>query len=240
MKALVVGEGARRFALDVTSALHLGWSEASVEQASTTESALESIVRLSPEIIVLNGSSPVIDWLSAVRQFRASTEAVIIVAAEDYDEGDLIEAVEAGADDYLKVPLQRILFVARIRSAIRRAHGWRAEDRHSAICGGLSIDADRYEASVNGSSLHLTPTEFQILLQLTQRSGTITRSEELFRTVWHDDSPACAATLRKYIQQLRRKLAECPECKASIVTVPGVGYRLVSEEDPSAGRLAVS
>jgi two-component system KDP operon response regulator KdpE len=191
---------------------------------------------LSPEVIVLNGSSPVIDWLSAVRQFRASTQAVIIVVAEEYDEGDLIEAVEAGADDYLQVPLQRILFVARIRSTIRRAHGWRAEAQPSA-CGGLH---DRYEASVNGSSLHLTPTEFQILFQLTQQSGTITRSEELFRTVWHDDSRACAPTLRKYIQQLRRKLAECPECKAAIVTVPGVGYRLVSEEDPSAGRLAVS
>lgn len=239
MKALVVGESARRFALDVASALHLGWSEATVEEARTTEDALGSIASYSPQILVINGAAEAVNWLGAVRQIRAITDAVIIVIAEDFDEGDLIEAVEAGADDYLQVPLQRALFVARIRSAIRRVHGWRHGGSQTATCGGLTIDPERYEASVNGTSLRLTPTEFQILFQLTRRSGVVTRSEELFRTVWHDESQACGATLRKHIQLIRNKLASCEESRTAIVTVPGVGYKLVNEDEPRLTRLRV-
>jgi two-component system KDP operon response regulator KdpE len=232
MQALVIGGGARRFALDVASALHLGWSEASVEQAFTIESALDFVARSSPQVIVVNCEAAGIDWLSIVRRVRSMADAVIIVVAQDYDEGDLIEAVDAGADDYLQVPLQRAVFVARVRSAFRRAHGWRNANGHCAVSGDLQIDPDSYLASVNGASLHLTPTEFQILLHLTQRSGMVTRTDDLCRTIWHEQAHySCGATLRKYIQQLRRKLGECPECKTAIVTVPGVGYRLISEQD---------
>jgi DNA-binding response OmpR family regulator len=139
-----------------------------------------------------------------------------------------VAAVEAGADDYMQVPVSSALFVARARAALRRAFRFNDAEERVATCGDLQVDPARHEASVNGRCLRLTATEFKLLLYMARRGGRVARNESLRNLIWGGDAEVYGPCLRKYIQHLRRRLEEIPDCTISIVTVSRVGYKLMN------------
>jgi len=221
MIALLVHGGALN---DVVSALQLGWARIDLLHARTREQSLHLLRTSKPDIVVLSAGEANLD---IAREMREVSDAVIVAVSPDYEESELITAVEAGCDDYMEAPVQPTPFVARVRAALRRARKSAPQPR-VAVCGGLEVDPKRYEATINGRSLSLTPKEFDLLLYLAEHNGEVARRESLSRLIWADGSDLYAPWLRKYIQHLRRKLADAPRSDVSIVTVPRVGYKLVS------------
>jgi DNA-binding response OmpR family regulator len=171
---------------------------------------------------------PGASWLWVIKETRKITSAVLLVLFQAFKEDDVIEAIEAGADDYIHTPINSPLFVTRVRAALRRRLPAEAPIA-PAHCGALDIDPDRYEAVINGNALRLTATEFKILHLMAQRGGSVTRKGTLRDLVWGGDDPVLYdATLRKHIQSLRKKLAEADGSNVVISTIPGVGYKLTT------------
>jgi len=229
LKALILEGGGGGFQ-DVVSALHLGWEGAEVTHSRMGRQALELCRRLRPDVIVIDSPGSDSQWLGLVREAREVSTAAIIVVSREYNEGDLIEAVEAGADDYLQAPINRSVFVAKVRAALRRVQTLGPRENSPASCGDLTVDPDRHEARISGQRLHLTATEFDLLLHLARRNGLVARKESLCSVIWGEDGQLYAANLRKYIEHLRRKLREVPGSPVSIVTLPKVGYKMIEDD----------
>jgi len=213
---------------ETLAALHLGWPGCVVRRANSAGACLEAVRRLHPQLVVVEAGGGD-HWLALVRGIREVCDAVVAVIGREEDEADLIEAVEAGADEYFSVPVNGPAFVARIRAALRRA-GLEGREPARVVCGDLEIDPERHEARANGYSLNLSPTEFELLLSLARRPGYVLQHGALCQTIWGDSPNFCEATLRKHIENLRRKLAQAPGGSIAILTVPRVGYKLVAAE----------
>ncbi len=197
--------------------------------ACTGRQAQEYVRRSSPDLIVIDTELADTDWLHLVREFRRLSGGVIIVLSRQFRESELMAAVEAGADDYMQVPVSSALLVARARAALRRAFRFGNGEENVVTYGDLEADPARHEARVNGQRLRLTATEFKILLFMVRREGRVARKESLCNLIWGEDADVYGPCLRKYIQHLRRRLAEISGSRPSIVTVPKVGYKLVGD-----------
>jgi len=222
---------------ETLAALHLGWPGATVHCANSPGGCAETVRWLRPQLVVVEAGGGA-QWLALIRQIRQMTEAVVVVVGQKEEEANLIEAVEAGADDYFPLPLNGAVFVARIRAALRRAHLTENPGAAKLAYGDLEIDPERHEARANGHCLNLSPTEFELLLSLARRPECVLRHEVLCQTIWGDSPNFCEATLRKHIENLRRKLAQAPGARTAILTVPRVGYRLVALEAPAPSQQA--
>lgn len=227
MRALLV-HGRAGVGHEVLAVLRLGWTGMEIMQAQTGQQALEHIQKFAPDLIVIHTDLPDTDWLPLLREIRRLSGAVAIVLSRQFSEGELMVAVEAGADDYMQVPVGSTQFMARVQAALRRAHRFASDDEGVATYGNLEMDSARYEARVNGRCLKLTATEFKILLYMARHGGRVVRNESLRNLIWGEDAEVYGPCLRKYIQHLRRRLEEVPDGKTSIVTVPKVGYKLMN------------
>lgn len=223
---------------ETLAALHLGWPGSHVHCAESPGACLEAARRLRPHLVIVEARGGD-RWLTLVKEIRRITEAVVAVIGPEENEADLIEAVEAGADEYFPLPLNAPSFVARIRAALRRARLLEDPGPGKVVVGDLEIDPERHETQANGHRLALSPTEFDLLLSLARRPGCVLRHDVLCQTIWGDSPNFCEATLRKHIENLRRKLAQAPGSTAAILTVPRVGYKLVALEEPSPQERAV-
>ncbi len=222
---------------ETLAALHLGWPGSLVHCAGSPGACLDALRRLRPHLVIVETGGD--RRLTLVKEIRQISEAVVAVLGPEENEADLIEAVEAGADEYFPLPLNAPAFVARIRAALRRARLLEDPGPGKVVFGGLEIDPERHETRANGHSLALSPTEFDLLLSLARRPGCVLRHDVLCQTIWGDSANFCEATLRKHIENLRRKLAQAPGSTAAILTVPRVGYKLVALEAPSPQERAV-
>jgi DNA-binding response OmpR family regulator len=210
------------------AALRLGWAGAEIAQSQSGQQALEHIQNCAPDLIVVDTDVPDIGWIDLLREIRHLSDCVTMVLSRQFSESELMVAVEAGADDYVQVPVSSTLFTARVQAALRRAHRFADGEEGAATYGNLEVDPTRYEARVNGQRLKLTATEFKILLYMTKRGGRVVRNESLRNLVWGEDAEVYGPCLRKYIQHLRRRLEGVPDGKMSIITVPKVGYKLMN------------
>lgn len=228
MTALLVHRGGLT---DVVCALQLGWPSTAILHARSSVEMFRALDSL-PDIVVIDTRE---GSLELAREVRRRSNAVVVAVSPKYEESELIAAVEAGCDDYMQIPVSAATFVARVRAALRRVNGTGGGDPPDvAACGNLEVDPAGYEARVRGRPLNLTAREFELLLYLAQRSGKVARHESLSRLIWGDDSDVYGPWLRKHIQHLRQKLAEVPHSDVCIVTVPRVGYKLVTAELKSA------
>jgi DNA-binding response OmpR family regulator len=234
MKALIVQEGkddSGGEAQRMTSAFHLGWTGAAVLRACGGREALGLVRKADPDVVLVAADGRAADWMRVIRDIRGATNAVVMAAGRECSDADLIEAVEAGADDYIQVPVSGATLVARVRAACRRAG---RSDGCDAVASyrDLRVDPERHEARLRGHRLELTPTEFELLLRMVKSGGFLVKKESLCGPIWGDDScSTCGPTLRKFVQNLRRKLTEIPGSEERIVTVAGIGYKLASSAD---------
>ena len=200
-----------------------------VLEAATGEETLAVTVSGRPDVIILDLGLPDVDGVEVTRRLREWTQIPIIVVSVRDREEDKIAALDAGADDYLTKPFGAGELMARLRAALRRSTLPENEPVYQA--GGLFVDLARRDVMVNGQTISLTPTEYDILRILVQNAGKVLTHQQLVHAVWGNSYQADAHLLRVNISNLRRKIEDDPTRPRHIVTEPGVGYRLKTLND---------
>jgi two-component system KDP operon response regulator KdpE len=199
-----------------------------VVTATTAEEALASAGLQPPEAIILDLLLPDGRGTDVTRELRRWTEAPIILVSAVGDETEKIEALDAGADDYVTKPFAIGELLARLRAALRRA-GPAGEP--TLQIGEIVLDLDKRLVTVRGDVVHLTPHEFELLRVLAQHEGKLLTHKAILRQVWGPAYQTESSYLHVFVSQLRQKLEEDPARPRYILTEPGAGYRLVDPGD---------
>jgi two-component system KDP operon response regulator KdpE len=197
-----------------------------VEWTATGSDGMERIAQWRPDVVLLDLTLPDIDGLEVCRQVREWSQVPIIVLSVRAGDADKITALELGADDYLTKPFSIGELVARIHVALRHVASQAGGSGARFQTGGLAIDFERRQVTVDGVEVHLTPTEYEVLKYLAINSGKVITHRTLLRAVWGPHYEDETHYLRVFIGQLRRKIEPDPTRPRYLVTDPGVGYRL--------------
>ena len=208
--------------------LRLRWQEMTSSLATDAESLSRLADRRDADLVIICGNLPGLSVETAIRSVRRQSEVPIIVMIECDSDMAIISAIELGADDVIGLPCSPMILMARAAALLRRVGSATREEPSSPLRrGALVIDPVTYEAHLHGRPLGLTPTEFR-LLHLFAQNEQLTLSQEMIkRELWSDRAEA-GATLKKYVQRLRRKLGDDAKDPEWIATVHGVGYRFNS------------
>ncbi|WP_237153861.1 response regulator [Oryzibacter oryziterrae] len=206
--------------------LTLEAQEFAVDVAGTATAAQAELLARRPDVILLDLGLPDEDGQSFIARLREWTRTPIIVVSAREQEGEKIQALENGADDYLTKPFAAGELVARIRVALR--HSQTGGDSGSAIyeVDGLRVDLAARQVSVDGEEVHLTPIEYKLLSLLVRHAGKVLTHGQLLKEVWGQHSLDNTHYLRIHTQHLREKLKDDPLSPRYIFTEAGIGYRL--------------
>jgi two-component system KDP operon response regulator KdpE len=200
-----------------------------VFEAATGSEALEKAVSSHPDVIVLDLGLPDMDGVDVIRNIRTRAKTPIVILSVRDDISDKVQALDAGADDYLTKPFGIAELIARIKAVMRRLLPAAQEEVFRA--GSLSVDVAKHEVSIKGRRIGLTPTEFDILKLLVLNAGKVVTHRQVLLEVWNkpDDMEGVLHLLRVTISNLRAKMEPDPDRPTYIVTEPGIGYRLRSD-----------
>ncbi len=196
-------------------------------EATNGNEGLNQAAAYNPDLILLDLGLPDIDGLEVTKRLREWASAPIIVISARGQEDDKINALDAGADDYLTKPFGTGELLARIRVALRHAARTSQERTEPVLTvGDLSVDLDKRTVHVAGREVHLTPIEYKLLVTLLKNSGKVLTHRQLLKEVWGPGYANNTQYLRVYMVQLRHKLEADATRPRYLVTEPGVGYRL--------------
>jgi two-component system, OmpR family, KDP operon response regulator KdpE len=199
-----------------------------VFEAVTGEDALQSVPSVRPDLVILDLGLPGISGVDVARSIREWAQTPIIILSVREQESDKIDALDAGADDYLTKPFSVGELLARMRAALRRSIG--PEAPPVFMTGELVVDVTSREVRVAGEKVQLTPTEYDLLKALVAHPGRVLTHRQLTKAVWGGLSYLDELhLLRVNISNLRHKIEPNPTSPRYIVTEPGVGYRLQTE-----------
>jgi two-component system KDP operon response regulator KdpE len=204
-----------------------------VDTATAGAAGLSRAVIANPDVVVLDLGLPDLDGVEVCRRFRTWTEVPIVVLSAHGTEARKVEALDAGADDFVTKPFGMAELEARLRVALR--HGARravAEEAPVLEVGPLRLDLARRSAEMRGQPVDLTAREFDLLAFLARHAGKVVTHRMVLEKVWGPDSGDETHYLRVYANRLRRKLEDDPNRPTLLRTSPGVGYQLVAPEDP--------
>jgi two-component system, OmpR family, KDP operon response regulator KdpE len=203
--------------------------------AGNGETALDVLPDADVDLVVLDLGLPGIGGQEVISRIRAWSEVPIIVLSVRDGQRDKVDAFEAGADDYVTKPFGMPELLARMRAVRRRSEG----DRRSPVVrfGGLEVDLSRQLVRVDGSVIHLTPTEYRLLEAFVTNPGKLLTHRWLLQRVWGPGYATENQYLRVFIRQLRSKLSDDPARPRFIVTEAGLGYRW--RPDPDEDRSTV-
>jgi two-component system KDP operon response regulator KdpE len=197
-----------------------------VSEAETGREGLAQ-ARRQPDLVLLDLGLPDMDGVDLVRQLRTwSTVPVIVLSARSAEEKK-VEALDAGADDYLTKPFGIPELLARIRVHLRRRHAPAGPDLPVFGFGAVVLDLAARNVTRDGQPLHLTPIEFRLLATLARHAGRVLTHTQLLREVWGPGHAERSHYLRVYMGHLRQKIEADPARPVHIITETGVGYRLV-------------
>lgn len=174
-----------------------------------------------PDVVLLDVNMPFMDGFSLCRAIRAEADTPVIMLTARSDGVDVVQGLEAGADDYLAKPFEIMVLVARIRAVLRRAQPAVVTHEVTSI-GGLSVDRDALEVRVDGAPVALTATEMKLLLELLDEVGFVVSRDALLSRVWDYPAGGDTRVVDVHVQRLRSKVG-----KERIETVRGFGYKLL-------------
>lgn len=195
-----------------------------IDDAKTGEEALRKVREFRPDLVLLDINMPGMSGLAACREIRSDTNVGVIMLTVRNSEADKVEALDAGADDFITKPFSTPELLARIRAALRRVPVSQATPGRLRI-GTLDIDFAARSVTNAGKTAHLTPKELDLLRYLTQHSNKAVPHRELLQAVWGPDYGDQVDYLRVFIKNLRKKIEANPEQPEFITTEPWVGYR---------------
>jgi two-component system KDP operon response regulator KdpE len=207
----------------------------SVIEAKTGEEALESVRRESVDLILLDLNMPGIGGLETCRGLREHSDIPIIILSVRNTERDKVQALDAGADDYVTKPFGIQELLARIRAAMRRVPSATDPDSLIFLSDDLEINFESRRVLANGKSIRLTPKEFDLLRFLVSHPNKPIPHRKLLQTVWGPDYGDEVEYLRVVVNQLRKKIEKEPSKPKYLLTEPWVGYRFATPDAGTAG-----
>ncbi len=199
-----------------------------VTTASDGASGLAAMARARPDVVIVDLGLPDMDGAEVIRGIRGWSRVPIMVLSARGQEGQKVEALDAGADDYVTKPFGMDELLARLRAATRR--GAPSAEEPVVATDDFSVDlAAKQVVLASGATVRLTPTEWQLLEVLARNRGRLVTSRQLLQDVWGPVYGTETHYLRVYIAQLRRKLEPDPARPRHLLTEPGMGYRMSGE-----------
>jgi two-component system KDP operon response regulator KdpE len=198
-----------------------GYDVTPVAEGATAQAEVQ---RRAFDLVVLDLGLPDIDGIEVLRTLRTASAVPVIVLSARRDRAEKIRALDSGADDYVTKPFDLEELLARLRAAVRRAAP--NVGAPTIVTPHFTVDLARKRVErSDGSEVHLTPTEWQLLEALVRRPGVVVDSPELLREVWGPRYERETNYLRVYVAQLRKKLEPEPQAPRYLLTTPGIGYR---------------
>jgi len=195
-----------------------------IRVANSGEMALEIMKDWSPSLIITDLSMPSVDGIELTRSVRAVSQVPILVLSVRDQERQKVEALDAGADDYITKPFGMNELLARVRANLRRVPAESEADPVIGI-GDFHIDTAARRVTVRNREVRLTPKEFELLVYLARRPGKVVNHRSLLAAIWGGQSTEQVEYLRVFVGQLRKKLEPDAASPRYIVTEPWVGYR---------------
>lgn len=199
-----------------------GWA---VEEAETGEDAITSFRQHPTDVVLIDIMLPGIDGFEVCRSIRRESDVPIIMVTARADTHDVVAGLEAGADDYMTKPLQPKELSARIRALLRRARPAQPGNARLRF-GDLEIVPQEGTVNRDGKPIHLTKTEFKLLVELADNPGKVFSREDLLERVWGHDVFGDGRLVDVHVRRLRTKVEPDPANPRHVVTVRGLGYRL--------------
>ncbi|MFD8819886.1 response regulator [Streptomyces sp. NPDC059627] len=198
-----------------------------VDAAPDGRTALELAASRHPDVIVLDLGLPDMDGVEVIRGLRGWTRVPILVLSARHTSDEKVEALDAGADDYVTKPFGMDELLARLRAAVRRAEpvAGGGEDDVLVETEGFTVDLAAKKVNRAGRDVRLTPTEWHLLEVLVRNTGRLVSQKQLLQEVWGPSYGTETNYLRVYMAQLRRKLEADPSHPKHFITEPGMGYR---------------
>ena len=198
-----------------------------VRVASDGLAALQTFGDWPPDLVVTDLSMPNTDGLQLCRNLRAISELPIIVLSVRGEERMKVQALDAGADDYVTKPFGMDELLARIRAALRRAQSAKPDEAVSPVLevGDFRLDLENRSVAVKGSEVHLTPKEYDLMVYLVSHPGKVLTHRTLLASIWGGESVDQTEYLRVFVGQLRKKIEPQPATPRYILTEPWIGYR---------------
>ena len=200
-----------------------------VRSSATGLGGVEDALAEAIDLVVLDLGLPDVDGLDVLKMIRSVSSVPVVIATARDDEAEIVRALDAGADDYVVKPFSSDQLDARIRAVLRRLGS--DEESGPIVVGDLSIDPQARNASLAGVELELSRREFDLLVFLAGRAGTVVGKREILAEVWRQPYGGADKTVDVHISWLRRKLGESAAEPRFLHTVRGVGIKLV---DPDA------
>ena len=198
--------------------------------AKSVEEAVSLFYANQPDLIILDLGLPDGDGMEVIKSVREVSDIPIIVVSARQEEGEKIQALDAGADDYVTKPFNPLELVARVKSQLRRYTqlGSTANHKNEAVyeVGGLSINDDLKEVTVDGEPVKLTPIEYNILLLLVKNQGKVFSIDQIYESIWNEDAIGVDNTVAVHIRHIREKIEINPKEPRYLKVVWGVGYKV--------------
>ncbi|MEW2585875.1 response regulator [Streptomyces virginiae] len=212
VRALVINLKARKYEVDA---------------AADGASALELAAARHPDVVVLDLGLPDMDGVDVIKGLRGWTRVPILVLSARHSSDEKVEALDAGADDYVTKPFGMDELLARLRAAVRRAEPSAGAGEGEVVVAteGFTVDLAAKKAVREGRDVRLTPTEWHLLEVLVRNGGKLVSQKQLLQEVWGPSYGTETNYLRVYMAQLRRKLEADPSHPRHFITEPGMGYR---------------
>ena len=199
-----------------------------VEVVTDGESALAAATGRPFDLLVLDLMLPGVSGIEVCRRLRNESAIPILMLTARDAEVDRVLGLEAGADDYVTKPFSMSELLARVRAILRRRELDAHEAHPTRDVGGLHLDLERYEATVNGNPVQLTPSELKLLALLSRDPGRVYSRREIMQHLWESEYIGDARAADLHVSNIRRKLERDPENPERLVTVRGAGYKLVA------------
>lgn len=191
--------------------------------------AVDTCRKIQPDIMILDVMLPDIDGYEVCKQIRQFSHCPILFLSSKNDELDKILGLAVGGDDYVTKPFSPKEVAYRVKAQLRRT-AYRKNDvvNEPIKIGALTLDTDGCRAMKDGKDMELTAKEFEILQYLAENKGRVISRERLYEAIWNEDSFGCDNTVMVHIRHLREKLENDPTAPQYIITMKGLGYKLVN------------
>ena len=200
--------------------------------AKNGSGALLDAVSYNPDVVILDLGLPDMDGVDIIKKIRGWSSMPIIVVSARTEDQDKVDALDAGADDYLTKPFSIDEFLARLRVALRRSRtegGKTAEESSVYVNGELKIDYAAGCAYMNDAEIHLTPIEYKLLCLLAKNTGKVLTHNYILKEVWGSALASDVPSLRVFMATLRKKVEKDTSSPQYIQTHIGVGYRMIRQ-----------
>ena len=222
MKVLII-EDDQEIVEAVSLAFQIRWPEAKLVSTHLGERGIELVESESPDVVILDLGLPDISGFEVLKQTRLFSAVPILILTVRADEADIVKGLEWGADDYVVKPFRQLELLSRVKALTRRLGHL---EEAPLVCGQLHFNPPTGQLLYGEKEISLTPTEGRILHHLMRNAGQVLTHSGLAETVWGEDYPDAADSLKVYIRRLREKLEVDPSHPQLILTKSGIGYSL--------------